>query len=255
MKCLGVDYDGTLRRGESVSQRNKEAIQRWRESGNIFGIVSGRSLQSLLGELAKNEIEADFIITNNGGVLSNSKGGIESVEAFDINTVFELTNYIKGIDCVSYVLNNGDVRSKHVIKEDVIDEKYGNLEAMLSEQELLDEGIIAQIVIALENNDHNIEYADYINEHFQNRAIAFPNHQCVDIVPFHCSKAAGLAKVVSEYAIDEADVVVVGDHYNDISMLERFKGYTFEDSPLPIKDIAFALVEEVADAIDLTLKG
>ena len=41
MYILATDYDGTLSRG-GVSQRNKDAIERFRKAGNLFGVVTGR---------------------------------------------------------------------------------------------------------------------------------------------------------------------------------------------------------------------
>lgn len=253
MKCLGVDYDGTYRRGDFVSKRNRDAVKKWKEHGHVFGIVSGRSLESLLMEMSKNEIEADFLISNNGGVIASGLGEVSSMEFLDYSCVLDLIEYIKTIDCISYVLNDGRARSKTILKQGVVDEKYGNLDTMMNEEELLAKKQVAQIVISLENNDHHVEYANYINKHFHGKATAFPNNRCVDIVPFDCSKASGLLSVIASLGINEKDVVVVGDQYNDVSMLERFTGYTFDDSPEDIKQIAKGIVDEVADVIEITL--
>lgn len=253
MKCLGVDYDGTFRRGEFVTKRNLEAVKKWKEAGHCFGIVSGRSIESLLMEMEKNQIVADFLITNNGGVIASGLGEVATMEFIDYQAVLELIAYIKSVDCISYVLNDGKVRSKTLLKEGVKDEKYGNLDAMMDESELLAKKQVAQIVISLENNDFHVEIADYINEHFKGKATAFPNNRCVDIVPYECSKANGLLKVITQLKINEKDVIVVGDQYNDLSMLERFTGYTFEDSPSAVKAMAKGIIEEVADVIEFSL--
>ena len=64
MKVLASDYDGTLRIAPYVSEEDKTAISAFRKAGNLFGIVTGRSIESLKKEIATNQFEVDFIITN-----------------------------------------------------------------------------------------------------------------------------------------------------------------------------------------------
>ena len=53
MKILASDYDGTLNYNGFDSQK-LDAIARWRAAGNLFGLVSGRSADSLW-ELAEGQ--------------------------------------------------------------------------------------------------------------------------------------------------------------------------------------------------------
>ena len=69
MKVLASDYDGTLRTEEIVDVNDVHAIQKFREKGNLFGLVTGRSMESIQKEIANNKIEFDFIVGNNGGVI------------------------------------------------------------------------------------------------------------------------------------------------------------------------------------------
>ena len=50
MKILASDYDGTLRTEELVAEKDIEAIARFSKAGNLFGIVTGRSMESLQKE-------------------------------------------------------------------------------------------------------------------------------------------------------------------------------------------------------------
>ena len=74
MKILASDYDGTLRTEELVAEKDIEAIARFRKAGNLFGIVTGRSMESLQKEIERNGFTYDFIITNNGGVIYDGDG-------------------------------------------------------------------------------------------------------------------------------------------------------------------------------------
>ena len=69
MKILASDYDGTLRTEELVDINDVHAIHEFRAAGNMFGLVTGRSMESIQTEIQKNKIEFDFIVANNGGVI------------------------------------------------------------------------------------------------------------------------------------------------------------------------------------------
>ena len=44
MKILASDYDGTLRTEELVDINDVHAIHEFRAAGNMFGLVTGRSM-------------------------------------------------------------------------------------------------------------------------------------------------------------------------------------------------------------------
>lgn len=249
MKLLAVDYDGTLRRGDVVSDRNKAAVKLWHEQGNLFGIVTGRSLESIQREILKNDLKIDFLITNNGGVQADGNGNVLSIAMISFDVALEIIAYIRTCDCVSYVLNNGISRSYTLLKQGADDLKYGNQDLMRSEADLLAEKQIAQIVMSVENNEINHQYAKEINDRFGNAVEAFPNLNCVDIVPKGISKAMGIKKMIERSALDVDEVLCVGDQFNDYSMLQVYKGYTFHDSPKELQDMAFKVIEEVADVV------
>lgn len=249
MKLLAVDYDGTLRRGDVVSDRNKAALKKWHEQGNLFGIVTGRSLESIQREVLKNDLKIDFLITNNGGVQADGNGNVLSISMITFDAVLDIIAYIRKCDCVSYVLNNGISRSYTLLKKDADDLKYGNQDLMRSEKDLLAEKQVAQIVMTVENNEINHQYAKEINDCFGDVVEAFPNLYCVDIVPKGISKAFGIKKMMEISSLHVDEIICVGDQFNDFSMLQAYKGYTFHDSPKELQDKAFKVIDEVADVV------
>ena len=42
MKIIGSDYDGTLNHN-GIDDKKRQAIEKWRDAGNVFAIVSGKS--------------------------------------------------------------------------------------------------------------------------------------------------------------------------------------------------------------------
>ena len=246
MKCLAVDYDGTLKRQGKINPNTIEALKSFRAEGNIFGIVTGRSVQSIILELAHFGVEIDFLVANNGGVIASVDGEVLSVETIELAVVNELIQLVQSFeDCASYVLNDGRYRARNILNDQLPDIKYGQLDSMVDEAEMLAKGRIAQMVISLSSNDHRHEYAKLINERFDGQVIAYPNERCIDIVPFGVSKASGLAKAIASYKLDR--VVAVGDNYNDISMLEAYEGVTFNDSFDEVKQAASFCIDDIYD--------
>ncbi len=167
MKCLAVDYDGTLKRQGKINLNTIEALKSFRAEGNIFGIVTGRSVQSIILELAHFGVEIDFLVANNGGVIASVDGEVLSVETIELAVVNELIQLVQSFeDCASYVLNDGRYRARNILNDQLPDIKYGQLDSMVDEAEMLAKGRIAQMVISLSSNDHRHEYAKLINERF-----------------------------------------------------------------------------------------
>ena len=65
MKILGSDFDGTLNHN-GIDDAKRQAIGRWRSEGNIFAIVSGRSIDDLLRIYNGNSFECDYLIGSKG---------------------------------------------------------------------------------------------------------------------------------------------------------------------------------------------
>lgn len=250
MKVLASDYDGTLRVALRVSEDDKKAIQIFRDKGHHFGIVTGRSIESLKTEIAENGLEFDFIITNNGGVIYNKELELLQCIYMDFNSALDIITYIKTLDCVSYVINDGYHRYKFVIDENQIDHKYGNVKASSDQQEtVLDRGKIAQLVISLNDAMLAEEIAQYINYTFKGYAVAYVNVNCVDIVPDGVSKAEGLYFIEGKMGYDHDNIYAIGDSFNDIPMLEEFHGCSVAHARSEIKEKAVHVYEGVSACI------
>lgn len=250
MKLLASDYDGTLRTGELVDRKDIEAIHEFRKAGNLFGLVTGRSMESVKIELERNQFEFDFIVANNGGVIYDDQLNKLQCLYMDFNKALDIISYIKTLDCVSYVINDGYHRYKFNVDENQIDHKYGNMpEASDHEETVLDRGKIAQLVVSLNDTMLADEISHYINTNFRGTAIAYVNVNCVDIVPEGVSKAEGLYFMESRLGIDHDDIYAIGDSFNDLPMLEEFHGCAVAHARTAIKEQAEEIYESVGDCI------
>ena len=222
MKILASDYDGTLRTEELVDINDVHAIHEFRAAGNMFGLVTGRSMESIQTEIQKNKIEFDFIVANNGGVIYDRDFQRLQVLYMDFNKALDIIAYIKTLDCVSYVINDGFHRFKFSVDENQIDHKYGNMpDTNEHEEEVLDRGKISQLVVSLNDTMLAEEISHYINTNFKGYAVAYVNVNCVDIVPEGVSKAEGLYFIEQHLGLEHDAIYAIGDSFNDIPMIEE----------------------------------
>lgn len=250
MKIVASDYDGTLRIAQFVDKKDLDEISAFRKAGNMFGIVTGRSMESIKTEIEVNGIAFDFIVANNGGVIYDSNFNKLQCLYMDFNKALDIISYIKSLDCASFVINDGYHRYKFSIDTTQVDTKYSNMPDLSNrEEEVLDNGKIAQLVISLNDSELADEIANYININFRGYAVAYVNINCVDIVPEGVSKAQGLYFIEQAFSLEHDEIYTIGDSFNDLPMIEEFHGFAVSHARTRIKDAAQGVYTSVGECI------
>jgi hypothetical protein len=221
MKLLATDYDGTLYYGQDILASDLQELNNWKEQGNLFAIVTGRSKMTIFDEIAKHNLPVDYVVTNNGSLVYDANGEELLCNQLDHLTAVDLMYAVGEFeDVVSFVVNDGTKRHRIIVNSNASDMKYPHLQPDLSLEEVAELPEYVQIVLSMSSEMAAIKMAEQINEFFSSNVIAYPNVYCVDIVPKDVSKATGL-EFVAEYAdIADADIYVMGDGYNDLPMIE-----------------------------------
>lgn len=250
MKVLASDYDGTLRTGKTVDAKDIAAIAKFRAAGNLFGLVTGRSMESIQKEIAVNQFGFDFLVANNGGVVYDKDFQKLQCLYMDFDKALDIIAYIKTLDCVSFVINDGFYRYKIKVDDSQIDHKYGDMLEVTQEEEVLDRGKIAQLVISLNDQQLAHEITEYLNTEFKGYVVAYTNVNCVDIVPVGVSKAEGLYVIENYLELNHEDIYAIGDSYNDLPMIEEFHGCCVAHAQDEILQAATKVYDSVGDAIE-----
>ena len=250
MKVFASDYDGTIKVNGIVSEENLAALAAWKDKGNKFGIVTGRSVESTLLEVEKYGYELDFMICNNGGVIYDKNMKLLKSFTIDLAKALQLIEEIRFMDCNCFVLNNGIQRAKEVVNSEYEDFKYGAYSSDYSVERIIEEGNISQIVISLNDTQLGLEIANYINEKYKGFVEAYPNVNCVDIVPSNVSKASGIAYIQKHYSFAYEDIYAMGDSYNDIPMLIAYTSATLSYADEEIKEVANVVCDDVAQFLN-----
>ena len=139
MKLLATDYDGTLRYAQDVMPEDLKSIEEWKNKGNKFVIVTGRSKESIDAQIKLFNLPCDYLITNNGGMVFDENGNVLLSNYLNFDVCVDILHNVKKLDTViSYVVNDGIHRHRIVLQPDAVDHRYPNLKPDVTEAELLD---------------------------------------------------------------------------------------------------------------------
>ena len=96
----------------TIDFQNKiKAIEAWRNAGNIFAIISGRSPKDLLRIFDEKRFGCDYLIADNGAVIMTTDGEIISQASCDSALAVPLIELIFNCGCKwAYVQTDNDFR-------------------------------------------------------------------------------------------------------------------------------------------------
>jgi HAD superfamily hydrolase (TIGR01484 family) len=248
-KTLVSDYDGTLFINNVVEERDIVAIHKFKESGHHFGIATGRSLGSILEQIAKYKIPFDFVIANNGAISIDSKGKILHKTIVDLDIVHDVLSTLQGDHIQFFGLSDGISVGLHDTLNKNVDVHVNqiSLDAILSTQEIV--GMYIKFV----NEESAINHAALINERYKDKLKAYSFHEYNDILSPKTSKASGILSVVKALRLHEI-IHTVGDSFNDIPMTRMYKGYGISSGEEKLLKEAHKICDNVSEVIEDLLK-
>lgn len=250
-KIFASDYDGTLYLNETVSRTDLQAINDLRSQGHLFGLCSGRHLDSLLEEVDRFNIPFDFLVGNNGSAIMNQSKEILKIHTMDLENVLALREFFREQlrdDVYFLAVNNGFNFGKEIYQTgstfmkdhtNTFDEFLkGNVSIMFSEA--IDPNKTHEIV-------HKLE-AQFPHLHI------FNNQPYIDITQEYVVKTNGLNHVADYFKVPTSLIAVIGDSFNDIHMIQAFDGYVMNSGEEKTKKASTKWVQSVSEAIWDVLK-
>lgn len=214
---LGLDLDGTaLNDAGRLPADVKAAIINARAKGHIVCFVTGRTDVEML-PLGDEPGCVDYLIKNNGGkIVDVARGELFKNTTVSPEAVRQLAGFCLQKDYLLYVLC-GLHLAVNKITPDAANFFAGlqiTPQVFSSAEELrLNE------IDAFMSTDHAEEVCAFIDE--ASLALTYKESEpfCVDIVPKGIGKWDALLQVCQRENIPAADVIAVGNYYNDIDML------------------------------------
>ena len=256
---IATDYDGTLYQYHKggITDEIREKISEFRKAGNLFGVVTGRSYKWAYPIFKQqNLFEFDFILSDNGAQCVDKDGN------------FVFSNKIKAYkgfakDYVNAVLSFGEcVEEAGICFEK---ERYNfynsksNGDDYYNPYSLLDDKILSEcdefvMVNAVCVDDKSAELLrKELVEKFGEYICPARNDRCLDITSNGINKASGILMYSEIMGVEKQNIFSAGDNYNDLVMVEAFRGCAVENAVDALKQKAEFVVSSVGDIVDMIL--
>ncbi|MBR3840138.1 MAG: HAD family phosphatase [Erysipelotrichales bacterium] len=249
MKILCSDFDGTLAIADTVSKDTIKAIKDFQRVGNLFGIVTGRSLKSLEPNIAKYDIHPDFLILSNGALIIKDGKSIVNgkIDKDVINQIIRIANEHR---ITSVSLSDGihhEIQpTKTRLSLGALVLKIGNALYMKSTK------VDFENIVAIYLKDFDKNRCSRVGEAILNELKDYVELKInaginVDITAHNITKESAIYKLKDEFP--NAMIYTVGDSLNDVGMIKAFYGYAMKNGNDAVKQVAKKQVKSVAEAI------
>lgn len=259
IKMFVTDFDGTLAvdNGE-VSAENRMALQQLADKGVLRVIATGRSLFSLFRVVGR-DFPVDYVVFSTGtGILDMKTGDVFTGNVLQYDDVAKLALWLQQEHFDFMVHQPGPDNHIFYAHQSLTGhhdflrrlQHYTNTDIELLKE--LPQQASQFVVIC---NQHE--------QHIENIAAAFPqykviqttspfdNHSLwVEIFPTGVSKASGIEFLATRFNIERHQVVVVGNDYNDIDMLQWSPhAYVVADAPEALQQVYTSIAHSRNSAV------
>ncbi|WP_261807390.1 HAD family hydrolase [Lapidilactobacillus luobeiensis] len=250
MKLLASDFDNTLYfspEDPHFHPQDLKAIKRFQETGNVFGICTGRDFDSI-HILTKDFLDFDFYILDNGSVILNHERQVIAQFDLDLTTVRQVLTHFNQLE--SMVVTNNRIYAYHNTRQWKSDQI-----TLITEPAEITEATAHRVSFHLETEAQ----AQAVTNELNGLGLpirGFQNGTEIDCVNWQTSKGHALKIIQDYYGLADRNVACIGDSYNDLPMLDVCaNGFTFKGSPQIVRDHAKYMVASLYQAIDqLTAK-
>lgn len=253
MKLFASDMDGTLLSSDfTISHKNLDAIERLGKRGVVFALATGRCYMDVQAILKRHSIRCPAVCSNGAAVWSAS-GNLISKQIIPPDELARLCSYMDehhifyGINSTYNFTTRHDwenmldaegatTEDLNFIKDPVLSQ-FGLRTADSFEPFLRGEEDSCSISVASTNPE--------VLQRFHNFAArsgkvnsTYSGFGSIEVTPLNCSKASGLKALGQFLGISLAEMVSIGDNYNDLDMLlATGKSFAVRSAPKDIRAV------------------
>ena len=243
IKLLALDLDGTLLDPHGViTDRNRNAIRQAEDRGVLVTVATGRRFRDARPVAYEAELNAP-LITHNGALLKYGDS-LKTVAASLISPETAGEVLRAGRDFGGDALISADPAGKGTLYFDRVSDDNIPLQRYLAWSEKLHGDEAAQAVVHVGDLDEVARSTEIIHVSFSGKcgqmedmlaalkselgnsvnilATIYPlrDFTLLDVLPPDASKGHGVEKLAALNDIEADEVMVIGDNFNDLEMLE-----------------------------------
>lgn len=242
-KILVSDYDKTFYLNDEDIKKNKIAVDKFRKSGNVFVIATGRSYYDIQKKINEYQINYDYLIINHGATILNEKDVI--IYNFPIKN--DIISKIK-IDLKIHLPNikvhlENDAYKTPTNKYFCCKEKKSRLD--------LNNNDLTKINIKLDSEETANKINNIINDRYSDNINCYKvSKDIIEIISKEIDKSKAIKLLADYYNLDKKFIYTIGDGYSDVEMIKKFNGYAMKDSVEELKEVAKKEYESVSELIN-----
>lgn len=239
------DFDNTLYPHSNVSQfqANLKMVQKFRQSGNLFCLASGRNVSSLTRAWPEYKQYLDYVILENGATCLDIDGKLlfqYSIQKSIVQNICQTIadNFTSPIAFVYY----------YKAKEwPVLDHDVTKLRCWVT-----DSAVGEEIIQSVKAEYGNLVQS-FLTKHAQMTSVDWISeptkyHAFIDIMSIEAGKANTIKRLDSSYlSKSNAQIITIGDDTNDIEMIKQYDGYAVKAAVPEV--IASVKPDHVVDSV------
>ncbi|WP_164683989.1 HAD-IIB family hydrolase [Vibrio maerlii] len=256
-QLLASDYDKTFfyKANPQALPENLAAVEQWQKAGNLFAISTGRDAASMLYEQTHKGVQFDYLVALNGSFIIDGNKEVIFKQALphsiaqslvsDIREEFNdeliVSNGFNGCNFTNRQLSQSDPAAAEIFHRN--SQIYTRTIEQALEHEVYLVGCLA------EDQDKAQAIRTRILEKHEDDVEVFINLNYINIVPKGISKASGIEFIMKHAQLEHTQVSVIGDDFNDIPMIQAFRGFAVPNATPALVEYAEGTVETVAELI------
>ena len=248
MKIIGSDYDGTLNHN-GIDDAKRQAIEDWRQAGNVFALVSGRHVNSVRDLHLEQNFGCDYFVGSNGAVILDANNQVVHADCCDMAMLKPLIQYLYELGCSVGLVHSVDFFDVFPENVDISSLKRDHSPKSYTLDTIPEIPYYTQVSTWRPTLEEAAEVAAKVREKLGAYFNPMQNGLNIDIVRSDVNKAKGLYKLMELVGASYDDVITVGDNVNDYDMIKEFKSYAMDSGVQSIKDLADFTIPGVAELI------
>lgn len=220
---ISMDFDGTLlTSNKKVTEKNKNILLKYKNSGHIIVGVTARNLSSVKSVCDINMF--NYLILNNGSYIIYHVDSKSGTNICNINNdiIIDITNYFKDI---AKEIDYCSINKYYIYKKEAV-EKKDYITQINNISEIKEK--ISRMNIFLKNSDEIDENKKYIENNFPKvSAITMldtdnnSGNKWIAINSKETNKFKALEKLCSSLNINLNQVIYFGDSTNDLPIINK----------------------------------
>ena len=227
-KILVCDYDDTFHITREGLSENIEAVQKFRDDGNMFIIATGRGFADFKWVREEFGVKYDMLILDHGALILDGDDNIIFSSSIPDNIVMEIKDDLRlentrRVFCTSGFVGRAPFDAGNIQKINVWYNEASDAKEVLE--------IVQQ------------KYGNVVN------AYLIPS-ESIEMITKDSGKEIAIEWLCGRLGISTDNVYTAGDGYTDIKMIKKYKGYAVPNAVEPLKEAACGIVESVSKLIE-----